>query len=181
MNLYTFNKENLLNWITAFAIFEIPIAIFYLSINGKKDKVTNWYSGKNINIWNVIAQDALYVICGIIIALRLFNYLVSMQIIQQLFIYFILSFIFVQLIGDSIFAIIIKSWPNEYSTYWINYFKDYINKAGFYALLGDSLYVTAWSFAFYFVANYIKQFDIKIFIISLFFFLVSAYSVQKSN
>ncbi len=181
MNLYTFNSSNLLNWITAFAIFEIPIALFYLSISSKKDKVTNWYSGKNINIWNVIAQDALYVICGIVIALRLFNYLVSLQFIPQQFIYFILCFVFIQLLGDTIFAIIIKSWPISYSNYWINYFKDYINKAGFNALIGDSLYVIAWSIAFYFVANYIKQFDIKIFIISLFFFLVSAYSIQKSN
>ena len=179
MNLYTFNSSNLLNWISAFAIFEIPIAFFYLSISKKKDKVTNWYSGKNINIWNVIAQDALYVICGIIISLRLFNYLVSLQIIPQLFIYFILCFVFIQLIGDTLFATIIKSWPTAYSSYWINYFKDYINKAGLNALFGDSLYVIAWSLAFYFVANYIKQFDIKIFIISLFFFLLSAYSVQK--
>ena len=72
------------------------MAVFYLSISGKKDKITNWYSGKNINIWNVIAQDALYVICGIILTLRLFNYLVSIQIIPQLFIYFILCFVFVQ-------------------------------------------------------------------------------------
>lgn len=52
MNLYTLNSSNLLNWITAFAIFEIPMAFFYLSISGKKNKVRNWYSGKNINIWN---------------------------------------------------------------------------------------------------------------------------------
>jgi len=181
MNLYTFDSANLLNWITAFAIFEIPMALFYLSISGKKDKVKNWYSGKNINIWNVITQDALYAMCGIIITLRLFNYLVSLQIIPQLFIYFILCFVFIQLVGDSIFATIIKLWPKAYSSYWIDYFKDYINKAGFNALFGDSLYVIAWSLAFYFVANYIKQFDIKIFIISLFFFLVSAYSIQKSN
>ena len=181
MNLYSFDSANLLNWITAFAIFEIPMALFYVSISRKKDKVTNWYSGKDINIWNVIAQDALYVICGIILTLRLFNYLVSLQIIPQLFIYFISCFVFIQLLGDSLFATIIKLWPNAYSSYWIDYFKNYINKAGFNALFGDSLYIIAWSLAFYFVANYIKQFDIKIFIICLFLFLASAYSVQKSN
>ena len=181
MDLYTFNSANLLNWITAFALFEIPMAKFYLSISKKNDKVTNWYSGKDINIWNVIAQDSLYVICGIILALRLFNYLVSLKKIPQSFIYFILCFLFIQLLGDTIFAIIIRSWPNQYSTFWINYFKDYINKAGFYALIGDSLYIIAWSSSFYFVANYIKSFDTKIFIICLFLFLASAYSVQKSN
>ena len=65
--------------------------------------------------------------------------------------------------------------------YWINYFKDYINKSGFNALIGDSLYIIAWALSFYFVANHIKSFDTKIFIICLFLFLASAYSVQKSN
>jgi hypothetical protein len=181
MDLYQFNHTNLLNWFTAFAIFEIPMALFYLSISKKNDKVTNWYSGKNINIWNVIIQDALYVICGIVIALRLFNQLVSLNIIPKFFIYFILCFVFIQLVGDTIFAIIIKIWPKKYSNYWVNYFKDYINNSGYNALIGDSIYVIAWSLSFYFVANYIKQFDIKIFIISLFLFLVSAYSIQKSN
>ena len=181
MNLYTFNSANLLNWITAFALFEIPMAKFYLSISKKNSTVKNWYSGKDINIWNVIAQDYLYGICGIILSLRLFNYLVSLKKIPQLFIYFILCFIFIQLLGDTIFATIIKSWPKQYSTFWINYFKDYINKSGFNALIGDSLYIIAWSLSFYFVANYIKSFDTKIFIICLFLFLASAYSVQKSN
>ena len=59
--MYNFNSNALLNWITAFAIFEIPMALFYLSISKKNDMVTDWYSGKTINIWNVVAQDALYV------------------------------------------------------------------------------------------------------------------------
>ena len=138
MDLYSFNSNNLLNWITAFALFEIPMALFYLSISKKKDKVKNWYSGKTINIWNVLAQDSLYVICGIILSLRLFNYLVSIGFLEQLFVYFILCFLIIQLMGDSIFVLIIKSWPKQYSTYWINYFKDYINTTGFNALIGDS-------------------------------------------
>ena len=32
---YQFNSSNLLNWITAFALFEIPMAKFYLSITNK--------------------------------------------------------------------------------------------------------------------------------------------------
>ena len=52
--MYEFNSEALLNWITAFAIFEIPMAYFYLSISGKNDMVTNWYSGNTINIWNTV-------------------------------------------------------------------------------------------------------------------------------
>ena len=175
--MYDFTPTSLLNWITAFCLFEIPMAKFYLSISGKNDMVTDWYSGKTINIWNVIAQDSLYVICGIILTLRLFNYLVNKKLISRNYFYFILTFIAVQLIGDITFATIIKSWPNKFSTKWINYFKTYINKSGFNALIGDSLYVIAWAMAYYFVANYVKRFDVKIFIISLFFFLVSAYSV----
>jgi hypothetical protein len=179
MSIYNFDSNNLLNWITAFALFEIPMSLFYLSISSKNDTITNWYSGKDINIWNVIAQDSLYVICGIIITLRIFNYLVNKKIVSKNFIYFILVFIGVQLTGDLLFAFTIKNWPNKYKTYWIEYFQNYIKKSGFNALFGDTLYIIAWSLAFYFVANYIKQFDIKIFIISLFFFMVSAYSVRK--
>ena len=175
--MYEFTPTSLLNWITAFCLFEIPMALFYLSISGKNDMVTNWYSGKTINIWNVIAQDSLYVICGIILTLRLFNYLVNKKLISRNYFYFILIFIAVQIIGDITFATIIKSWPDKFSTKWINYFKTYINKSGFNALIGDSLYVIAWAIAYYFVANYVKRFDVKIFIISFFFFLVSAYSV----
>ena len=179
MSIYDFNSNNLLNWITAFAIFEIPMSLFYLSISSKNDTITNWYSGKDINIWNVIAQDALYVICGIIIALRIFNYLLSKKIVSKNFIYFILIFIGVQLTGDLLFAFSIKNWPDNYKTYWIEYFQKYIAKSGFNALFGDTLYIIAWSLSFYLVANYIKSFDVRIFIVSLFFFLVSAYSVRK--
>ena len=45
--------------------------------------------------------------------------------VPQQFIYFILCFVFIQLLGDTIFATIIKTWPTAYSSYWINYFKDY--------------------------------------------------------
>lgn len=179
MSIYSFNSNNLLNWITAFAIFEIPMSLFYLSISSKNDTITNWYSGKDINIWNVIVQDALYVICGIIIALRIFNYLVSKKIVSKNFMYFMLLFIGVQLTGDLLFAFTIKNWPNNYKTYWIEYFQKYIQKSGFNALFGDTLYIIAWSLTFYFIANYIKSFDVRIFIVSLFFFMVSAYSVRK--
>ena len=176
-NLYEFTPSNLLNWITAFCIFEIPLANFYLSISNKTDTVTDWYSGKTINIWNVIAQDMLYVICGIIIALRLFNYLTTKKIIHKNYVTFMMVLLAVQLVGDLVFATIIKSWPKTHSTKWINYFKNYIDKSGFNALIGDSIYILTWALSFYFVANYIKHYDTKIFIISLFFFLVSAYSV----
>ena len=176
--MYTFDSTTLLNWITAFAIFEIPMANFYLSMSGKDDVITNWYSGKTINIWNVIAQDSLYVICGIIVTYTLFNYLLKKNIIKENFLYFVLLFIFVQIVGDLTFALIITSWPKKYSTKWINYFKNYIKKAEYSALFGDTLYVIMWSLTYYLVSKYIKQFKVKIFIISFFLFLVSAYSVN---
>ena len=52
--MYNFTPSNLINWITSFCIFEIPLALFYLSISKKTDTVTDWYSGKTINIWNVV-------------------------------------------------------------------------------------------------------------------------------
>ena len=91
---------------------------------------------------------------------------------------FVLLFIFVQIVGDLTFALIITTWPKKYSTKWINYFKNYIKKAGYSALFGDTLYVIMWSLTYYLVSKYIKQFKVKIFIISFFLFLVSAYSVN---
>jgi len=180
MSIYEFNSNNLLNWVTAFALFEIPMALFYLSISSKNDIITNWYSGKDINIWNVILQDSLYVLSfGIIIALRIFKYLTNKKIVNKNFLIFMLVFIGVQLVGDLLFSLIITNWPKQYKTYWINYFQNYIKEYGLYALFGDTSYVIAWALTFYFVANYIKSFDIRIFIISLFFFLVSAYSVRQ--
>jgi hypothetical protein len=156
--LYNFSPNNLLNWITAFTIFEIPLAYFYLSISGKNDTVTDWYSGKTINIWNVIAQDMLYGLCGVIVALYLFNYLVSKKVISKNYGLFLIVLVIVQLSGDLTFASIIKKWPAKYST-------------------KDTLWILSWALAYYFVANHIQRFDVKIFIISFFFFLVSAYSV----
>jgi len=39
MSIYSFQPNNLLNWLTAFTIFEIPMAFFYLSISSKKSTV----------------------------------------------------------------------------------------------------------------------------------------------
>lgn len=180
MGLYNLNASNLLNWITAFTIFEIPLAVFFLNISKKSDTVTNWYSGKNISIFNVLIQDACYAFCGIIIALNLFNYLVSLKIINENFIIFTLLLVFVQLIGDSLFALIITNWPAKYSSYWINYFKKYISTSGINALIGDSIWIVSWAITYYIISNYLKSLDIKIFIISLFLFLASAYGVKKS-
>ena len=79
---------------------------------------------------------------------------------------------------DISFASIISAWPEKYSSKWIQFFKRYINKSKYNALFGDTLYVIAWSISFYFVEKYIKSFSLKIFIISLFLFLTSAYSVK---
>ena len=154
------------------------MALFYLAISKKNDMVTEWYSGKNINIWNVIAQDFLYCLCGIIITYYLYNYLIKQSIIKKSYLFFVLTFVFIQLIGDISFASIISAWPEKHSSKWIQFFKRYINKSKYNALFGDSLYVIAWSISFYFVEKYIKSFSLKIFIISLFLFLTSAYSVK---
>ena len=72
--MWELNFNTLLNWITAFTLFEIPLALFYYFISNKGDVVRDWYSNKTINIWNILAQDFFYAFCVIIIALNLFNY-----------------------------------------------------------------------------------------------------------
>ena len=172
--MWDLNSGTLLNWITAFALFEIPLAMFYYSISKKDSTVRDWYSNKTINIWNVTAQDFFYAFCGIILALKLFEMLNIPKTIGS----FLLVIVGVQLLGDSIFALTIYNWPQSYDTKWTKYFKNYIKKSGKNALLGDALYVIVWTFAYFFVTKGITAFDSKIFIIFLFLFLVSAYSVQ---
>jgi hypothetical protein len=170
--MWELNFNTLLNWITAFTLFEIPLAIFYYFISNKTDVVRDWYSNKTINIWNVLAQDFFYAFCGIIIALKLFNYF---NLSKNIFI-FLLIVVGVQITGDSLFALTIYNWPKKYDTRWTKYFKNYIKNAGINALLGDAIYVITWTLTYLFVTKNLLSFDNKIFIIFLFLFLVSAYS-----
>ena len=98
--------------------------------------------------------------------------------IPKTIISFLLIVVGVQLLGDSVFALLVNNWPSHYDTKWTKYFKNYIKKSGKNALLGDSLYVMVWALAYVFVTGNITAFDNKIFIIFLFLFLVSAYSVK---
>lgn len=173
-SLWDFNQKNLLNWIIAFCIFEIPLALFYWNISSKGDMVRSWYRGKDINIWNVIVQDSTYVLCAIIIVTTLLEKLK----IDKNFTNFLLLFILVQWIGDSLFALIISKIPVKYSSKWVNFFKRYIEKSGINALIGDTLYIIVWTITYYFVSKYIKSFSLQMFIIFFFLFLVSAYSVK---
>ena len=172
--MWDLNNYTLLNWITAFTLFEIPLALFYYFISKKGDVVRNWYSNKTINIWNVLAQDFFYAFCGIIIALKLFNHF---DLSKNIFI-FLLIVVGVQITGDSLFALIIYNWPKNYYTEWTKYFKNYIQKSGPNALIGDAIYVITWILTYLFVTKNILSFDNKIFVIFLFLFLVSAYSVK---
>ena len=113
---------------------------FYLSISKKTDTVTNWYTGNTINIWNVVAQDLLYGLCGVIIALSIFNYLCKKKIISKKYLYFVLVLIGVQLVGDLTFATQLNHGHKNIQLN-INYFKTYINKSKFNALIGDSIWI----------------------------------------
>ena len=176
-SLYAITPTSVLNWLTAFCIFEIPLAFFYLSISKPGDYVIKWYSGKSISIWNVIAQDLLYGFCGVIIAAFLFSYLVSKKILKSSYLLFIFVLIAIQWLGDLSFASTMINWPKKYDTKWTKFFKGYIKNSGFNALIGDTIWIVSWALAYYFVVHYIQRFDVKIFIICLFFFLLSAYSV----
>ena len=114
--MWTFNLSQLFNWIVAFCIMEIPMGIFYKSIS-KDSNVIYWYSGKDINGWNVIAGDLFYVLCGILIVYSIIEYFK----LDSTFKNFMLIFITVQIIGDLTFAFIINNLPNINNT-WIKFF-----------------------------------------------------------
>lgn len=178
MGLYDFNSLNLFHWIVAFAIFEIPLAYSYIHLLDGGKSVTDWYSGKNINIWNVIVQDSVYVILGIIIALQLLDFINRKYSISKNAYSFFALFLIVQLVGDTTFAFIIKSLSKSTvsKSKWLTFFDNYIDTAGYWALIGDSLYILVWTLSYLFVSHYIKRFDIKIAILCTFLFFVSIYS-----
>ena len=72
--MWNFSLNQMFNWIVAFCIMEIPMAFFYKSITKKNSNVHYWYSGKDINAWNVIAGDLFYVLCAILIVYGLMEY-----------------------------------------------------------------------------------------------------------
>jgi hypothetical protein len=150
---------------------EIPMAIFYKSISDKKSDVVYWYSGKDINAWNVIIGDLFYVLCGLMIVYSLMEYYK----IEKKFWKFMILFLTVQIIGDLIFAFIISIIPNFNNT-WIKFFKKYVGKGSLEPLFGDSLYIIVWTLTFIFVNIYIKDIKLKLFILFLFLFLISIYS-----
>lgn len=169
--MWTFTLPQLFNWIIAFCIMEIPMSIFYKSVSNKNSDVAYWYSGKDINAWNIIAGDMFYVLCGLMIVYSLMEYFD----IEKTFWKFIMLFLTIQIIGDLIFAFIISIIPNVNNT-WIQFFKRYVGKGSFAPLFGDSLYIIAWTLAFVFVNMYIKDIKLKLFILFLFLFLASIYA-----
>ena len=169
--MWNFSLNQMFNWIVAFCIMEIPMAIFYKSITDKKSYVHYWYSGKDINIWNVIAGDMFYVLCGILIVYNLMDYFKM----KKTYWYFMLLFLVIQILGDLIFAFIISILPN-YDNTWLRFFKGYVGKGSLAPLFGDSLYIIVWTLTFVFVNNYINDIKVKLFIVFLFLFLASIYS-----
>ena len=147
------------------------MSIFYKSISDKNSDVVYWYSGKDINGWNVIVGDLFYVLCGILIVYSLMEHFK----LKETFWNFILLFITVQIIGDLIFAFIIHMLPNINNT-WIKFFKRYVGKGSLSPLFGDTLYIISWTLAFVFVNMYIKDIKLKLFILFLFLFLASIYA-----
>lgn len=178
-DIWSFTPEHLFQWVVAFALFEIPMALFYWNISSPNDNVRTWYKGDYINIWNVILQDAVYVILGIIITVALLSFLHHKYGIQKSLMSFLLLFIAVQIVGDLTFATLMLRIPKSYSTKWVSFFQNYINTSSWYALFGDTLYIIAWTLTYYILSKHIQPtFSQQIAVLCTFLFLVSAYSVR---
>lgn len=178
-DIWSFQPENAFQWIIAFCLFEIPMALFYWNISKKGDFVRKWYRGDFINIWNVLLQDAVYVIVGIIIAMYLLSLFHQQFQVPKTLFTFLAVFIAVQIIGDLTFASILLRIPSAYTNKWVQFFKDYIRGSQWYALFGDTLYVIAWTLTYYLLSVYIQpSFSLQVAILCTFFFLASAYSIR---
>ena len=167
-NLTKFSLHNILIWITAFCIMEFPMRYFYLNIIGG-DNVNKWYNFKDFSIYNVIAGDLFYVLCGIIISYRIYDYFFKGE--ENIFKFFTI-FLIIQIIGDLTFYTIVSNIPIKYDTKWIKFFKNYGKTSGLNAVIGDSIYIAVWTLIAYSIRN--LSLDILLFIIFTFLFIVSA-------
>jgi len=167
-NLTKFSLQNILIWITAFCIMEFPMRYFYLNIIGG-DNVEKWYNFKHFNIYNVIAGDLFYVLVGIIISYRIYNYLFKDE--DNILKFFVI-FLVVQIIGDLTFYTIVSNVPVKYDNKWTKFFKNYGKTAGLYAVIGDSIYIAVWTLLAYLIRN--VALDILLAILFTFLFIVSA-------
>jgi hypothetical protein len=167
-NLTKFSLHNILVWIVAFAIIEFPMRYFFLNIVGGEN-TKKWYDFKHFNIYNVIAGDLFYVLIGIIISYRIYNYYFKNE---NNIIKFFIIFLIVQIIGDLTFYTIISNVPNKYDNKWTKFFKNYGKTAGLYAVIGDSLYIAVWTLIAFLIKNF--SLDILLSILFTFIFIVSA-------
>lgn len=167
-NLTKFSLHNILVWIVAFAIIEFPMRYFFLNIVGGEN-TKKWYDFKHFNIYNVIAGDLFYVLIGIIISYRIYNYYFKNE---NNIIKFFIIFLIVQIIGDLTFYTIISNVPNKYDNKWTKFFKNYGKTAGLYAVIGDSLYIAVWTLIAFLIKNF--SLDILVSILFTFMFIVSA-------
>lgn len=167
-NLTKFSLQNILIWVTAFSIMEFPMRYFYLNIIGG-DNVEKWYNFKDFNIYNVIAGDLFYVLVGIIISYRIYNYLFKDE--DHILKFFVI-FLVVQIIGDLTFYTIVSNVPVKYDNKWTKFFKNYGKTSGLYAVVGDSIYIAIWTLVAYFIRNI--ALDILLAILFTFLFIVSA-------
>ena len=60
-------------WIVSFFIMEFPMRYLYLNGMGGSN-LTKWYGFEEFNIYSVIIGDLFYVLIGIIIVYRIYNY-----------------------------------------------------------------------------------------------------------
>jgi len=167
-DLTKFNLNNILIWVVAFCIMEFPMRYFYLNIIGGKN-VEKWYNFKDFNIYNVIAGDLFYVLVGIIISYRIYNYFFKNE--ENIYKFFII-FLVVQIVGDLTFYSIISNVPKQYDNKWVNFFKNYGKTSGLYAVVGDSLYILVWTIIAYLIRN--LKLDLLLSILFTFLFIVSA-------
>jgi len=169
-NLTQFSLKNIFIWICAYCIIEFPMRYFFLNFIGGNN-INTWYNFKDFSIYNVIAGDLFYVIVGIIISYRIYNYFFKNE---DNMIKFFFIFLIVQIIGDLTFYGIIKSLPISYNNKWVKFFKNYGETAGFNAIIGDSIYIAIWTLIAYLIRN--LEEDILMSILFSFMFIVSAIS-----
>ena len=162
IDITKFSYESMLVWIAAFCIMEFPMRHMFLNYVGGKNLET-WYGFKTFTPYGVVLSDLLYTMVGIIIAQRIYGVLYPKG--QGNLLKFFGIFLAVQIVGDLTFYVIIKNI--KYRNKWVDFFKKYTETAGVNAVVGDSLYIVAWTLT----ALLVSKISIDILVATIFLFL----------
>ena len=166
-----------IHFLTATVIIEIIMLIIFKFTNFSSRAIINWYHNLG---WTAILLDVLSIIIGFYISKFIYEYLVENNYLSKKneFFKFLAIVLFVQILHDLLFYVLIIKPTKPNINKVIDEFKSYAKHYQLQAIFADSLiYITTTPILYYYIQN---QDDSKnIFITILSFYLMGYLLHQK--